>query len=64
MVLPVLLGGVAWLGAATHLRFLLFPPLAAMGGAFFLDPDGPQTSLRDGELGPVVGAIAGVAALT
>jgi hypothetical protein len=62
VVLPLLLGGVAWLGAATHLRFLLYPPLAAIGYALFLDPYGRRASLRDGVLGPVVGAVVGVAA--
>jgi hypothetical protein len=55
---------VAWLGAATHLRFLLFPPLAAIGYALFADPDGPQTSLRDGVLARWWGRSWGVAALT
>ncbi|GAC1447741.1 MAG: hypothetical protein PVSMB4_03780 [Ktedonobacterales bacterium] len=64
VLLPLFLGGVAWLGTAAHLRFLLYPPLAAIGYALFQDPHGQRTSLRDGVLGPVVGGLVGVAALT
>ena len=52
------------LGVATHLRLLLFPPLVAIGYTLFTDPYGKQTCLRDSVLGPVVGALVGVMAVT
>jgi CBS-domain-containing membrane protein len=64
LLLPLFLGAVAVVGATTHLRFLLFPPLAAIGFAIFLEPYSPRTSLRSVVIGPVAGALLGVAALT
>ena len=64
LLLPPFIGMVDLLGVATHLRFLLFPPLVAMGYALFADPYGKQTGLRDSVLGPVVGALVGVMAIT
>lgn len=61
-VLPSFLGAVAVVGSATHLRFLLFPPLAAIGFALFLDPYSQRASLRSVVAGPVAGALIGVAA--
>ncbi len=64
LLLPPFIGVVDLLGAATHLRFLLFPPLVAIGYTLFVDPYGKHTSLRDSVLGPVVGALVGVMAIT
>lgn len=63
LLLPLFLGAVAVAGSATHLRFLLFPPLAAIGFALFLDPYSRRVSLRSVVAGPVSGALIGVAAL-
>jgi CBS-domain-containing membrane protein len=63
-LLPPFLGAVALAGSATHLRLLLFPPLAAIGYALFLHPYGPYTSLRNSVLGPVTGALVGTLAVT
>jgi hypothetical protein len=63
-VLPPFLGIVAVVGTATHLRLLLFPPLAVIGYALFLHPFGPYTSLRNCVLGPIMGALVGTAAVT
>jgi hypothetical protein len=64
LLLPPFIGAVDLLGAATHLQFLLFPPLVAIGYTLFVDPYGQHTSLRDSVLGPVVGALVGVMAIT
>lgn len=61
-LLPLFLGAVAIAGSATHLRFLLFPPLAAIGFALFLEPYHQRTSLRSVVAGPVAGALIGAAA--
>jgi len=63
-LLPLFLGAVAVAGSATHLRFLLFPPLAAIGFALFLEPYSRRASLRSVVAGPVAGALLGVAALS
>jgi hypothetical protein len=55
------LGLIDYLAAATHLRFLLFPPLAVFGYALFLEPYGRHTGLRDGVVGAVLGAMLGAA---
>lgn len=64
LLLPPFLGAVALIGSATHLRFLLFPPLAAIGYAIFLDPYSQRATVRSVVLGPVAGALLGVAALS
>lgn len=64
LVLPAFLGAVAVAASTTHLRFLLYPPLAAIGFALFLDPYHQRASLRSVVIGPVAGALIGVAALT
>ncbi|HUY76089.1 MAG TPA: HPP family protein [Ktedonobacterales bacterium] len=64
LLLPMFLGLVAIVGSATHLRFLLFPPLAAIGFALFLEPYHRRTSLRSVVFGPVMGASIGVVALS
>jgi CBS-domain-containing membrane protein len=64
LLLPPFLGAIALIGSATHLRFLLFPPLAAIGYALFLDPRSSRTALRSVVLGPVAGALLGVAAVS
>lgn len=64
LLLPPFIGTVDLLGAATHLRFLLFPPLVAIGYALFADPYGKHTSLRDSVLGPILGALLGVVTIT
>jgi CBS-domain-containing membrane protein len=64
LLLPPFLGVVALVGSATHLRFLLFPPLAAIGYAIFLDPYSRRTALRSVVVGPVCGALLGVAAVS
>ncbi|HEX9037866.1 MAG TPA: HPP family protein [Ktedonobacterales bacterium] len=63
VTLPLFLGVVAITASATHLRFLLFPPLAAIGFALFLDPYHPRATLRSVVAGPVAGALIGVAVL-
>ena len=63
-LLPLFLGAVAMAGSATHLRFLLFPPLAAIGLALFLEPYNQRTALRSVVAGPVAGALIGVTAVT
>jgi hypothetical protein len=64
LLLPPFIGAVDLVGAATHLRFLLFPPLVAIGYALFADPYGKHTSLRDSVLGPTLGALLGVVTIT
>ncbi len=64
LLLPPFIGAVDLLGAATRLRFLLFPPLVAIGYALFADPYGKHTSLRDSVLGPILGALLGVGTIT
>jgi len=64
LVLPPFLGAVALVSSTTHLRFLLFPPLAAIGYALFLDPYSRRTTIRSAVLGPVAGALLGVAAVS
>jgi hypothetical protein len=64
LLLPPFIGAVDLLAAATHLRFLLFPPLVAIGYALFADPYGKHRSLRDSVLGPVLGALPGVVTIT
>jgi hypothetical protein len=64
LLLPPFIGAVDLLGMTTHLRLLLFPPLVAIGYALFADPYGKHTSLRDSVLGPILGALLGVGAIT
>ncbi len=63
-VLPPFLGVVSLIGSATHLRFLLFPPLAAIGYALFGNPYNRRNVVRSAVLGPITGALLGVAAVT
>lgn len=63
LILPLFLGVVAVAASETHLRFLLFPPLAAIGLALFRDPYSQRTAFRSVVMGPVAGALIGVAAL-
>ncbi len=64
IIVPLYLAGVYVLVGATHLRYLLYPSLAAIGYDLFIrDPQSWATTLRNAVLGPVLGAAIGVAAL-
>ncbi len=64
IIVPLYLAGVYVLVGATHLRYLLYPSLAAIGYDLFIrDPHSWATTLRNAVLGPVLGAAIGVAAL-
>jgi hypothetical protein len=64
IILPLFLAGVSALVGATHLQYLLYPSLAAIGYELFIrDPRGWATTLRNAVLGPIVGAAIGVVAI-
>lgn len=61
--MPPYLAIVTVIEHQTNLFLLLFPPLAAIGYALFLQPYHPRARFRGVVLGPVAGALLGVAAL-
>lgn len=64
IIVPLYLAGVYALVGATHMRYLLYPSLAAIGYDLFIrDPHSWATTFRNAVLGPVLGAAIGVAAL-
>ena len=64
IIVALYLAGVYVLVGATHLRYLLYPSLAAIGYDLFIrDPHSWATTSRNAVLGPVLGAAVGVAAL-
>lgn len=61
---PLYLAGVSVLVGATHLRYLLYPSLAAIGYDLFIrDPHSWATTFRNAVVGPVMGAGIGVLAM-
>ena len=62
LAVPLLLAGADFLSQVIGLRFLLFPPLAAILYQAFSDPHGPRSRLRCLVLSPVLGATVGAAA--
>lgn len=64
VIVPVYLAGVYVLVGATHLRYLLYPSLAAIGYDLFIrDPHSWAATFRNAVLGPVMGAGVGVLAM-
>lgn len=61
IIVPLYLAGVSVLVGATHLRYLLYPSLAAIGYDLFIrDPHSWATTFRNAVVGPVMGAGVGV----
>ncbi len=61
VVIPPFLALIYALGDTTHLRYLLYPSLAAIGYDLFIrDPTSLATTLRNAVLGPIVAAALGM----
>lgn len=57
VVVPLLIAFVTIAGARTPLRFLLFPPLAALAYGILTNPDQPSANLRGIVVAPTLTAI-------
>jgi CBS-domain-containing membrane protein len=57
IVVPVLIGFMTFLELHTPLRFLLFPPLAALAYAIFTSPDRPSANMRGIIVAPTLTAV-------
>jgi hypothetical protein len=64
VVLPLFLGITVSLGNLTHVSAITFLPVAAIGYALFAEPFGRWVTRKSVSAGPIVGAIAGVLAVT
>lgn len=62
-ILPLFLAIVAVIAGQVEMRYLLFPPLAAIGYGLFIDPYSRRATVRGIVIGPVVGAAIGALAL-
>lgn len=61
VIIPPFLALLDMLGSTTHLRYLLYPSLAAIGYDLFIrDPTSLAATLRNAVLGPTVAAALGM----